>query len=123
MRGRQIDYPILITVFLLTVFGLMMLASASSDLGKTKFDNSYYYLQHQIYYGLSLGIVGFFAGLYLPLRWYKKFSTFALLLSVMSLIIVFTPLGYSAGTAAERWIAVGPVTFQPSEILKLTFVF
>ena len=123
MRGRQIDYPILITVFLLTVFGLMMLASASSDLGKTKFDNSYYYLQHQIYYGLSLGMAGFLTGLYLPLRWYKKLSIFALLLSVMSLIIVFTPLGSSAGTAAERWIAIGPVTFQPSEILKLTFIF
>ena len=123
MKGRQIDYPILITVFLLTVFGLMMLASASSDLGKTKFDNSYYYLQHQIYYGLSLGLAGFFTGLYLPARWYKKFSTFALLLSVLSLIIVFTPLGSSAGTAAERWISIGPITFQPSEILKLTFVF
>lgn len=123
MRGRQIDYPVLITVFLLTLFGLMMLASASSDLGKAKFDNSYYYLQHQIYYGLSLGIAGFFAGLYLPLRWYKKLSIFALLLSIVSLIIVFTPLGSSAGTAAERWIAVGPITFQPSEILKLTFIF
>lgn len=123
MKGRQIDYPILITVFLLTIFGLMMLASASSDLGKTRFDNSYYYLQHQIYYGLSLGIVGFFTGLYLPLGWFKKLSIFALLLSVMSLIIVFTPLGSSAGTAAERWIDIGPTTFQPSEILKLTFVF
>lgn len=123
MRGRQIDYPILITVFLLTVFGLMMLASASSDLGKIKFDNSYYYLQHQIYYGLSLGVIGFFIGLRLPLRWYKKFSVFALLLSIISLILVFTPLGTSAGTAAERWISVGPVTFQPSEVLKLTFVF
>ncbi len=123
MRGRQIDYPMLITVFLLTVFGLMMLASASSDLGKTKFDNSYYYLQHQIYYGLSLGIAGFFAGLYLPLRLYKKFSVFLLLLSVMSLIIVFTPLGSSAGTIAERWISIGPITLQPSEILKLTFIF
>ena len=32
-----------------------MLASASSDLGKTQFNNSYYYLEHQALFGLTLG--------------------------------------------------------------------
>lgn len=121
--GRQIDYPILITVFLLTVFGLMMLASASSDLGKTGFDNPYHYLQHQVYFGLSLGVIGFFTGLYLPTRWYKKFSIFLLLLNVVALILVLSPLGSHLGTGADRWLDVGPFTFQPSELLKITFVF
>lgn len=123
MRRRgQIDYAILIPVFLLTVFGLVMLASASSDLGKAKFDDAYYYLRHQIIYGLSIGLVGFFAGLLLPYRNYKKFATILLFITIIGLILIFTPLGSSSGTGAERWLSVGPITFQPSEILKLTFV-
>jgi len=123
MKSRKrFDYAILVPVFVLVVFGLMMLASASSDLGKLKFDDAYYYLKHQVFYGLSIGIVGFLLGLFVPYRHYKKFSTLLLFLTIIGLILVFTPLGSSSGTAAERWIALGPITFQPSEILKLTFI-
>jgi len=123
MRDRRhIDYMILIPVFLLTVFGLVMLASASSDLGKVKFDDASYYLRHQVFYGLSVGIAGFLAGFFVPYRHYKKFATILLLLTVIGLILVLTPLGSSSGTIADRWLSVGPVTFQPSELLKLTFI-
>jgi len=122
MRVRgQIDYPILITVFLLVVFGLTMLASASSDLGKSRFDDPYYYVSHQLIYGLSVGIAGFLLGLFIPYRSYKKFSAFLLFITIGALILVFTPLGVNSG-GAERWIALGPITIQPSEILKVTFI-
>jgi hypothetical protein len=42
------------------VFGLVMLSSASSNLGKIRFDDAYYYLKHQLLYGFSLGLIGFF---------------------------------------------------------------
>ena len=58
-RGNAPDYVLITITFLLVIFGLVMLASASSDLAKRKFDNSYFYLKHQILYGASLGIAGF----------------------------------------------------------------
>ncbi len=52
--GHAPDVFFLAVVISLLVFGLAMLASASSDLGKTQFNNSYYYLEHQIAFGLTL---------------------------------------------------------------------
>lgn len=115
------DYFIVCCLFALVVFGLLMLASASSNLGKQKFDDTYYYLKHQIFYGLSLGIVGFFAASKIYYGFYKKIAIPLLLLTIVLLILVFTPLGFKAG-GAERWVRIGPITIQPSEILKISFI-
>ena len=120
-RVGQIDYSILIPIFLLVVFGLTVLASASSDLGKVRFDDSYYYLRHQLTYGLSVGLLGFLAGFLVPYKYYKKFSVFFLFITIGGLILVFTPLGVASG-GSERWLAFGPLTIQPSEVLKITFM-
>src|SRR3989339_399702 len=53
------DYLIIFCVAFLVIFGLVMLASASSYLGQTKFGDSYYYLKHQLMYGLNIGPVNF----------------------------------------------------------------
>ena len=115
------DYVFLSTLGILVIFGILMLSSASSDLGKIKFNDTFYYLKHQIYYGLIPGIIGFFAAAFFP---YKKWQTYALYLlfvSVAALLLVFTPLGFHSG-GATRWINIGPVSLQPAELLKLTFI-
>jgi len=118
--GRP-DYFILFCVGLLVVFGLVMLASASSHLGETKFGNSYFYLKHQILYGLSLGILGFLAAYAIPYSFYRKIALPLIIVSALTLFLVFTPLGFRAG-GAERWVSLGPITFQPAEFLKLAFI-
>ncbi|MDP3991408.1 MAG: putative peptidoglycan glycosyltransferase FtsW [Candidatus Colwellbacteria bacterium] len=122
MRSRQsIDYIIFAATGLLLIIGLAALASASSDLGELKFSDAYYYLKHQVFYGLSFGIIGFWIGRTLNYRVYKKIAPIFLLLSLAALILVFSPLGLTAG-GAQRWIQLGPVTIQPSELLKLFFI-
>ncbi len=115
------DYLILLCLAFLVVFGLVMLASSSSNLGQEKFGDSFYYLKHQLLYGLGLGFLGFFLGYKIYYRRYEKIAMILLLINIGFLILVFTPLGVKAG-GAERWLILGPVTFQPSELLKLTFV-
>jgi len=120
-NGHQADYSIVFLVALITIFGLVMLASASSNLGQIKFKDTYYYLKHQLIYGLSFGIVGFFIGLKINYRFWERAAILLLILSAILLMLVFTPLGFKSG-GAERWLKIGPVTFQPAEILKLTFI-
>ncbi len=115
------DYIIIFGTFFLVIFGLVMLASASSDLGQAKFGDSYFYLKHQIFYGLSFGILGFLFASNFYYRNYQKISVLLLLLSIIILISVFSPLGISSG-GSKRWINFGPLSFQPSEILKITFI-
>ncbi len=119
--GHQPDHILFAVVIMLTVFGLAMLASASSELGKVRFNDSYYYLKHQIYFGLSLGLVGFCAGYVLRYQFWKKIAVPLLIINLIALILVFTPLGVQVGNAT-RWIKIGPLTFQPAEILKLAFI-
>src|SRR3989344_4132836 len=97
---KKIDYVILFCVFALTVIGLVTLSSASSDIGRVKFGDSYHYLKNQLMYGLGLGLVGFFSGLFFYYRSYQKFAHFFLLASVGLLALpIFTPLGFTAGGA------------------------
>jgi cell division protein FtsW len=115
------DYFLAAGFFILLVFGLSMLASASSNLGKTQFNNSYYYLEHQILYGLSLGVLGFLVGYFIPYQKFKKVAFILLLISLVALVLVFTPLG-SLVNNTNRWLRLGPLSFQPAELMKLTFI-
>lgn len=119
--SRTPDYFLLALVFILVIAGLVILASASSELGKIRFNDSYYYLKHQLMYGLSLGVVGFIAAFFVNYQWYKKVAALFLGLNVILLVLVFSPIGVSSG-GASRWIALGPVLFQPAELLKLSFI-
>ncbi len=120
-KPKKVDYFFVSLIFLLTAFGLVMLSSASSDLGKMKFNDSYYHLKHQLIYGLSLGLAGFFIAANVYYRRWEKLALFFLIASIGLLGLVFTPLGVLSG-GARRWIALGQFTFQPSEIVKLTFL-
>lgn len=103
------------------VIGLVILASASSELSKTKLDDSYYYLKHQLLFGFSFGLVGFLAAYFIPYKNYKTVSFALLIFSIILIALVFTKFGISGG-GASRWLKIGPVIFQPAEIIKLSFV-
>lgn len=120
-KRRNNDYLMIAAAALLVVFGLVVLASASSPMAQLKFGNSYYYLKHQLLSGLLLGILGFFAGAKIYYRYWEKLAIPLLIVGVALLILVYTPLGVTAG-GATRWLAIGPITFQPSEILKFVFI-
>jgi cell division protein FtsW len=120
-RGGSPDYFIMALVFALTIFGLIMLASASSELGVSKFNDSYFYLKHQIIYGLAVGLVGFFLAFKIYYQNYRRFAVWLLTASLIFLVLVFTPLGLASG-GAERWLKLGPLSFQPAEIIKITFI-
>lgn len=121
IKGHHPDYFLMALVFVIVVFGFIMLASASSELGKSQFDDSFYYIKHQLIYGFSIGILGFLAGVTIWYERYKKFAFLMLILSIALLALIFTPLGIEANNAT-RWIKIGPVRFQPSELLKLTYI-
>ena len=120
-NAHKADYLIIFCTLALVVFGLVMLASASSNLAKNQFNDSLYYLKHQAIYGLSLGIIGFFLGAKIHYDIYRKIAIPLLLLAIGGLFLIFTPLGFEAG-GAERWLKIGTFTFQPSELLKIPFI-
>lgn len=116
------DYVFLICAAALVIFGLIMLSSASSDLGKIKFNDTYYYLKHQIIYGLTFGIIGFLAANFLYYKYLQKIAVLLLIINTILLILVFTPLGTLHNKGASRWLEFSPISFQPAELLKISFI-
>lgn len=119
--GHNPDYFFLGVVILLVLFGLVMLNSASSHLGKVRFDDPYYYLKQQVIKGLLLGMIGFAFTYYFHYRHYRSLALWLLLGSLVLMGLVFTGLGVARG-GAERWVTLGPIVFQPAELLKITYI-
>ncbi|MEK9170438.1 MAG: FtsW/RodA/SpoVE family cell cycle protein [Patescibacteria group bacterium] len=115
------DFLIIVCTVILVVFGLIMLTSASSELGKIRFGDSYFYLKHQIIYGLFFGIIGYWLGSKFYYKYYHNLAVAMLLGNLVLLFLIFSPLGLTLG-GATRWLVFGPIVFQPSEFLKITFI-
>lgn len=120
-QQRRIDFPLLLTVVILVVFGLMMVYDASAIAGLRDFNDSLYYIRQQL-----IWVVGGIASMvFFTVFDYKKFkpvSALLLLFSILLLLAVFIPgLGVSGG-GAHRWFRIGMITIQPAEIVKLTGV-
>jgi cell division protein FtsW len=117
------DYIFLGLAALLVLLGLLFLASASSITSFQKFGgDSYSMLRHQVIYGLMPGLVIFFFLSRLPYQSLRKVALPFLVVSIILLLLVFVPgLGLSLG-GARRWLNLAGFTFQPSELIKLSFL-
>jgi cell division protein FtsW len=116
------DYVFIGLVWALVIFGLVMLSSASSPAAYEKFGDNYWYLKHQILFGLLTGLVAFFLMSRIDYRKLKKLVLPFLIISIGLLLLVFIP-GLGAGYGhAKSWINFLGMSLQPSEIVKLTFL-
>ncbi|MEX1063802.1 MAG: FtsW/RodA/SpoVE family cell cycle protein [Candidatus Paceibacterota bacterium] len=108
--------------FVLVVFGLTMLSSAGIVDGQKTFGSSYYYLGHQLLFGVLPGLALFFIFSRINYKFWRKISLPLLLVTTGLLVLVFVPgVGYGL-KGAQRWVDIGFFRFQPSEFLKLALV-
>lgn len=104
------------------MFGLIMLLSASGPLGIQTFGDSWRFFTHQVLYGVIPGIILCALFTRLEYRVLKRFAIPALLLSILLLVLVYLPgVGLKLG-GSGRWVHIGPISFQPSEFVKVTFL-
>ncbi|MDP2735335.1 MAG: FtsW/RodA/SpoVE family cell cycle protein, partial [bacterium] len=115
--------PVLLSIISALIFlGILILASVSASFSLLTFGTTYYFLNHQLLLGLLPGLALGAAILFLvPTELIKKWSFALLLFTVLLLVLVFVPV-IGSPEGAHRWIYVGPFSFQPSELLKLTFI-
>lgn len=119
---RTGDVWLLLTVFALVLFGLMMISSASSVIAERFRDDTFFFLKHQLVFGGGVGLIAFLIGYLVPYRTWRYFALPGLLVSLVLLVLVFVPgLSLNYGDAS-RWIGIGPITIQPTEITKLAFI-
>ena len=122
MKSHHPDYILLGAVTILIVLGLVMLSSASNVKSLDQFGQPYYYLKHQLLYGLLIGVLCASIAYKINYRVLKKLSFFIFLVAIALLLLTLLPgLGFRAG-GSTRWISFGEYSFQPSEIAKLALI-
>lgn len=109
------------TTGVLVLLGLVMVLSASSVESFASSGSSFVYFQKQLMW-VALGAVAYVIGTRIHYLRLRRAARAFYGVSVLLLIVVLIPgVGTSAGGSA-RWIALGPLTFQPSELAKLALV-
>jgi len=120
--SKNPDYILLFAILTLIGIGFLALASASAIPSKEKFNDPYYYLKHQLIYGFSAGLILGFLAYKIRLKIFEKLSLAAMIVTFFLLILVFLPnFSYSHG-GAQRWIIIGPLSLQPAEIAKFSYI-
>ncbi len=121
-RGPM-DLPFLMLTLMLLVVGLVMVLSASyaSAYYDSKVSSPYYYFVRQAIYGVAGVFILYFVSR-LDYQVFRGWSAFVLGAAIVLLILVI-PFGTGGETVgAQRWLKLGPITFQPSEVAKLGVV-
>lgn len=116
-----VDVPFLVGTAALLLFGIIMVYDASVVYAYTVFGGKYHFLLLQAAW-VVLG--GFFATITTLLDYhiYPRFSFPILMGSIALLILVFVPgIGVEI-YGANRWLSVGPLTIQSSEVMKLALI-
>jgi len=113
------DYSLLIPTLILLGLGLVAIYSASNILAEERLGDSHYYLKRQGMFCI-LGLCLLILGKNIPYTLYRKLTYPLLFFSLALLALLAVPgVGAKIG-GATRWLRFGPISFQPSELAKLS---
>jgi rod shape determining protein RodA len=117
LQHQKIDYVLLISVLGLLVIGLLALYS-SSNTGATEGYGTNYFFKQLVW--ISIGLALMMTIVFIPNKLIYESAYILYGVSIFLLIVVI--FFGSVGQGAERWLRIGPLYFQPSEIAKLTTI-
>ncbi len=120
INEKKLDFSMLITIIILLCMGILMVSTASSYHALTIYEDSNYLLTRQLIFAIA-GIVAMLVISRIDYKIYKRWSYIAYAIALLLLIAVLTPLGVTVN-GAKRWLGIGLLRFQPSEIMKMALV-
>ncbi len=117
---RSIDNHLFIAFAGLTLFGLIMMSSMSiAGSFEVTGKNDFYFWRH--FWHILAGIPIFLLALRFPYENLRKLALPLFLLSLFLVILTIT-IGESYGTFARLWLKIGPLSFQPVELVKIALI-
>ena len=120
-RGLDLDFPLLAGCLGLLGLGLVMIASASSEVAAAQTGSPLYHMiRHLIYLVIGLGAAG--VVLMVPMSIWQRYGWIMLLAAFALLVLVLVPGIGREVNGARRWIGFGAFNVQPSEIAKVFVV-
>lgn len=118
MRYRT---SILISTLFLSVFGIVMIYSASSYSAELHFGDGFFYVKKQAL-AFGAGLVVLLLGYRMKVEWLNRSKWIIYAFAMGLLLILFIPGVGMESYGATRWLNLGFITFQPSELAKFALV-
>ncbi|MDH2335273.1 stage V sporulation protein E [Clostridium perfringens] len=115
---NPLDYGLLYTIVILLAIGVVMVYSASSYFAMVNYNDSTAFLKKQALFA----IVGFIAMIFISRCDYHKLKKLTGILLIITPILLVAVYAFPATKGAQRWIRLGPLSFQPSELAKYAVV-
>lgn len=118
------DRPLLTATLMLTLFGLLMVYSASIALADgpryESYGRYYFVIRHALFIVVGVVLAMFTATV--PLRVWQKLAVPVFVLAIFLLMVVLIPGVGREVNGARRWLPLGIINFQPSELMKVAMV-
>lgn len=114
------DVFLLVSLLILCALGLVFIYSASNYVAEKDYGDRFFFVKKQAI-GYAIGGAAYLFFSLLNYKKIKKYALPALIFSMFLLALVLTPLGKEV-YGAKRWLGVGGLTVQPSEIVKFCYI-
>jgi cell division protein FtsW len=123
-QPQEVDQLLLWSVLSLLLFGVVMVYSASIATAEaSKFTGnqaSFFLVRHAVF--VSIGLIAAAVVFQIPLRAWQQMAPWLFMGGIVLLVLVLIPGIGREVNGARRWLPLGPVNLQPSELMKLAAV-
>lgn len=118
---KRVDWLLLVGIIIISLFGLVMIYSASYVWAEYKFDDPYKFVKTQALF-LVVGYIMMYFILRIPYTKYLKYSNIIFLVCFVLLILVLIPGIGTVRNGSRSWFGIGGFGIQPSEFTKLGMI-
>lgn len=121
MKNKNIEWLLLISITIISLFGIIMIYSASNVWAEYKYNDPYKYVRHQ----LIFFVIGYVLMIVISKIDYKKYfdkANIFLLVCIILLILVAIPGIGMVRNGSRSWFGIGSFGIQPSEFTKLALI-
>ena len=121
MNTNKNDLLVILPLIFLLALGLIMVTSSSIYIADDMKSNPFYFAERQFIF-MAIGLMALLFFLVIPSEFLYKSDWIFLLVSILFLIALFIPEVGTRVNGSLRWIKMGPINIQPSEICKFSLI-
>ena len=119
--SHYFDYNLLFLIVLLMMLGLLMLYSTSAYSAEIKFGDGAYYFKKQLIFAIA-GFIVMMIITFMDYHLFKLVANISMVFAILLMLLVRVPGFGVVRNGALRWLKLGPITFQPSEVAKIAII-
>ncbi len=113
----SLNWTLVLTVLVLLSIGTIMVASASIDFAVANYQDPWFFVRRHLVY-LLLSLIAALVVLAIPTTFWRQYGWMLFLVALFFLVIVLIPGVGRRVNGSQRWLQIGPITLQVSEMVK-----